>query len=127
MSDAYNDGGIPANGFSADIKRGASTAVGTYLIEGFTPDRPGVLVTRPNVVGGPNGFCLNGGQPTGSGTLQIATTTTETPKIGDWFTHTFDRGTGGASETWVITRVSDPWELGQYAKCSFSAILKTQS
>lgn len=47
----------------------------------------------------------------------------ETPKIGDWFDYTFDRKTGASAEKWVITDVSDPWQMGDYAKVNISALL----
>ena len=125
MADAweYSDGAIPAGGFLVDLKTGvgAGTAVGTYLCESFDVSRPGNVVNRPSEVGGPNGWAVSNAQETGTGVLQIATATTETPKIGMWFSKTFDRKAASSAETWVITSVSEPLEMNGYAKvnCSF--------
>lgn len=119
----YNDGTVPAGGFIVDLKTGvgAGTAVGSYIVESFDVTRPGNVVNRPSEVGGPNGWTVSNAQETATGTLQIATTATETPKIGHWFSKTFDRKQGASAETWVITSVSEPFEINGYAKvnCSF--------
>jgi len=123
----YVDNGVPGNSFVADIKRGtqagATTIAAASVFESFTPSRPGKKSNRPDTQGGPNGFLLTPEQETGSGVVQIATTTTETVKIGDWFSKVLDRKVGATAEIWVFSDVSDPQQMGEYAKVNFSAQL----
>lgn len=124
MADAYNDNTVPHGGFSVTIKRGGTgspTTVITAIIESITPTYPTVEVRRPDAVGGPNGFALVAGQVEYSGEGQIATSATETPKVGDWFTHVFDGGAGGATETVVFKSITAPKIIGQYFKFNFTA------
>ena len=127
-SPVFNDGGVPYGSFIADIKRGSSAAptiiITAGVVENFTPTRPGVVVNRPDQVGGPNGFVVGAiAQQTGSGVLQIPTATTESPKIGDWFQYIFDGKTGALPETWVIVNISEPREALGYWKQNISCQL----
>lgn len=127
MSNAYVDNAVPGNSFVADIKRGTQSASTTVaagaVFENFTPNRPGKKSNRPDQYGGPNGFLLTAEQETGSGVIQIATSTTETAKVGDWFSHTFDRKSGASAEIWVLTDIGEPQQFGEYAKINVSAQL----
>jgi len=127
MSNDYNDGQVPGNSFAADINRGGTGSptviIAGAIFETFTPNRPGKKSNRPNQFSGPNGFLVTAEQESASGVFQIPTTGSATPKIGDWFQVTLDRGTGGlagALETWTITDMSDPQNMGEYAKCNAS-------
>jgi len=119
-SPEYVDGAIPFGVFTVDLKRGvgAGTAVVTCVCESFNLTKPGNVINRPNEIGGPNGWAVVAGQETATGVLQIATSTTETPKIGDWFSRIMDRKAASTAETWVITNTSEPFEMNGYAKVS---------
>lgn len=129
MSDAYVDNLVPGNSFVADIKRGTqgspTTICASAVFESWTPNRPGKKSNRPDIYGGPNGFLLAAEQATGSGVVQITIASTETPKIGDWFSKVLDRKSGATAEIWVFTDVSDPQVMGEYAKVNVSGQLAT--
>jgi len=93
---AYVSSGVVIGGFSTTLYRPTdatlptgpatnSTSLGTYLVESLTPNYNGILINRPAVDGGDNGFVLINGIIEGSARIQIATGTTPSPRNGDFF------------------------------------------
>jgi hypothetical protein len=126
MGNAYVDNAVPGNSFVADIKRGGTgsptTVAASVVFESFVPGRPTEKSLRPDIYKGPNGWLMTDGQHTASGTCQIATGTTETPKNGDWFSIIIDRKVGSTAQTWVFDSISDPQNMGEYAKVNFTCL-----
>lgn len=121
MSTSYNDGNVPFGGFTVTLYRGTS-ALGTYILETFTPSRPTKKVERSDQFGGPNGFALVNAQESANGVLQIAITSTPFPQRGDFFTLSSDPTIG--NEKWVIESISQPFEAGTYYKSTVQ-LMKT--
>ena len=57
-----------------------------YIANNYKVDQGGALIERQNELGAPNGAVLILEASTGSAQLQLATTTTAIPAIGDEFT-----------------------------------------
>lgn len=124
---AYNDGAIPF-GSRVELFCYGGTANpsyrGWYVLESIKPNRPSVTVQRPNQIGGPNGFAIVASQETLSAKAQLATQSTATVKIGDWFQDSLDPSSGtvvigapatsGTNETWVVDSASESFEMNGY-------------
>lgn len=119
----YNDNNVPfaiPNGPQTVKRGGTSTAttIGIFIFENLTLNAPGKVGERPDPIGAPNGWWLVRGFPTASGVMQLATTPTPRPDLGDWFQNQFDGSPSGVSETWVIVDRSDPYEISGYYKAN---------
>lgn len=126
---SYNDGSLQygAPGLTL-IQRGtpsATTSVGTFMIEEFTPSYPTNEIERPNQVGGANGFVDVNKQAKASVTIQIGAAGDAQPQNGDWFTYTYDAAK--PSEKWVLANKSEPLQMNGYWKATFSAKRTSQS
>jgi len=73
-----------------------------YICDDWLPKRGSNLVERSGVYGQITGWVLNADSvlPTGTATLQLETTTTPLPTVGQSFVED--------SETWVIQNVENP-------------------
>lgn len=123
---AYTDdnsfnGAIPIVAINRGAHASPTAIIASAILENWTFTNPATVITRPDQIGGPNGFNVIGTQPTASGTIQIPTNTTETPKTGDWFDFTRDGKVGATAETWVIHSIGDVWDYGTYRKITCSA------
>jgi hypothetical protein len=124
----YTDDGMPLGAIAlTDIKRGLkaspTTIAASAVLENWTFNDASDLLTRPDQIGGPNGFNIVGKQPTASGKIQIATATTETVKNGDWFSYVRDGKSGATAEIWVIYNIADVHDYGTYRHVTCSAAL----
>lgn len=123
MTATYTDNGVPYGSRVEAVKSGvgAGTAIGSYVLENITLQRPSLVVERRDQVGKDNGWALEKGVPnTGSCVVQIATATTQVPAPGMWFSDTFDGSTAGAAEQWVFTEVGQVFESQGYFKANAS-------
>lgn len=131
MSDAYNTNSVPHGGLLADIYRGQAAPVllGTYKVESLAPTVNGVIVDRPEIDGGDNGWVAVEGSVTGSAVIQLATNATPTLAIGDFFTAAVRRDTSGNSinEVFVITQVGHAFEMNNYRKQSVNVRVNKQA
>lgn len=123
----YVDNQVPFGSRVESIKRGGGvgTAVGTYIFDSISLDRPTKAIERTDEIGNPNGFGLVDGFATGSGTLQLATKAVPVPHTGDWFSDTFDESSAGSAEQWVIASVAQPFEKDGYRKVNVTLRLST--
>jgi len=114
-SPSYNDSNVPfaTGGVLCVINSGS------YVLEDFTITRPSKTIERPDEIGGPNGFVVVKGQPSCTGVLQIATSSTARPLLGQTFTSTW---TQSGTEVWAINSVSEPYRIGDYYKVTISAL-----
>ena len=74
----------------------------TYIANNFRVDSTGALIERQTELGAPNGAVLIREAKTGSAQLQLATTTTAIPEVGDEFT--------ADTITYFLTSVGAPEE-----------------
>jgi hypothetical protein len=119
MSQTYTDNAIPVSSRTVALKSGpgAGTSVGTYVAEDISIERGSQEIVRRDEAGKVNGWAVNAtGDDTGTMTLQIAGSTTETPKIGYWFSDIFDLKAGATAEQWVIVKVGQPFRFDTYLK-----------
>lgn len=119
----YNDAAVPFGSRTETINRGgtaAPTEIGTYILENISLTRPGVVKERPNEIGQPNGWWVVSGFEHGTCVIQIPTTASEWPKIGDWFEDVFDGTdvTDAATEHWTIVEITQPYAIADYWKCN---------
>ena len=115
-SPAYNDSSVPFGSRTLTITTNGTDSL-SCVAEDINITFPTKTIERPDQIGQPNGFVLVSGLPTGTATLQIATSTTAQPHPGDTFSATFG---GSATETWVISQVSPPINMGTYRKVNVS-------
>ena len=113
------DNQMPFGSRVETLKRAGAT-LGVYVFDGVSIERPTKAVERHDEIGKPSGFALVDGFVTGSGTVQIATSTTQVPRVGDYFIDTFDGSTAGAAEEYVITSVGQAFEKDGYRKVNVS-------
>lgn len=114
----FNDNSIPYGSFIIpSILRGQTGPVSVLtnaIMENFTVQRPTKEVERTDQIGGPNGFALVNAQESATGVIQIATSVSNNPQRGDYFTLTVDAAIG--AEKWVIKEISQPYEMNGYWK-----------
>lgn len=110
----YNSGNVPYGSFRVSIKTpaGADLDASSYVLENIPLTRPGKVLERPDELGAPNGWTLTAGFPTGSAVIQTATSTTPWPYLGCYFEEDFGFGV----ERWVITDISQPFDMQGYYK-----------
>lgn len=107
MSEFFNDNGVPHSGFIA-----AFAVAGNLKVENFNPDNPGKVILRPDQIGSPNGWVGVTDQMTATASVQIPTSAGSALDLGDYFVaaaalHSFK---------WVVTRVGDRYQMGDYWK-----------
>lgn len=102
---------------------GSPTVRGTYRFENIRLQRPDRVITRPDEIGGPNGFAIVKGQPTGSATVQWGNTGMPRPQSGDWISDTFDTASSATAEQWVLHSIGTPFEMEGYYKAEASLML----
>lgn len=114
MPDTYNSNNVGhsvRSGGGILIYKPDATELGTFVFEGFTPEKDGGAVMRNNFAGGAGGFALSDDtekQNTASSTIQIDSDTTTLPYPGCYI----DADMGRGDERWVIIKVSDPMQAG---------------
>ena len=127
---AYVSGGVVIGGFSTTLYRTTdgtvaagpntnSTSLGTYLVESLSPNASAIVVNRPAVDAGENGFVIVNGPIEGNVKIQIATGVTPTPRNGDFFVvldASIEADSNGAavSRQYVIHGVSGEISAGTY-------------
>lgn len=94
--------------------QGSPSTLGTYILESITINRPTSKISRPDQIGGPNGFVLVNKEEDGSCVVQYASSSATWPKNGDWFQDTFDANVG--VEKFVFHDLGFPFEIGGYFK-----------
>ena len=114
----YNDQSVPFGSRTEIISSGTNSV--TAVMEDINITHPTKTIERPDQIGQPNGFVLVGGLPTGTAVLQVPTTSSYQPHVGDTFTDTF---LGSATETWVISQVGVPITIGSYRKVNVSLVM----
>ncbi|MEM6884780.1 MAG: hypothetical protein AAF571_07080 [Verrucomicrobiota bacterium] len=105
-----NDGSIPYG------SRVITINLVTYVADNIEVQRPTKEILRTDEVDEPSGAVTYADFVTGSATLQMATSSTAMPPLGQTFTETFDTTVG--SETFIIKNVSQPFEKGGERKVS---------
>lgn len=122
-TESYNDNAVQYGSITADIKKNAlggpyttaaATAVGTFVLENVTLNRPSKVVERSNEVGAPNGWAAQNAQVGGSCVVQMGAAGTNWPRNGNWFEHTFDTEIG--VERFVLLDCGQPFEQQGYYK-----------
>src|SRR5215467_15217090 len=114
----YNDNSVPF-GSRSEIIGGIG-----YILEDINLTSPTKTIERPNQIGEPNGFVLVQQLPTGSAVVQIPTSSSNQPHVGDTFTDTFF---GSTAETWVVSQVGTPISYGSYRKVNISLVMAHNS
>lgn len=107
MSEFFNDNGVPRGAFVA-----AFAVAGPITVENFRPNDPSKVVPRPNTLGGPNGWSGVDDQMTGTATVQIPDLTGSKILKGDYFI----APTALHAFKWVVTSISDSYEMEGYWK-----------
>lgn len=107
----FNDNGVPHGGFIA-----AFAVAGNLKVENFSPDNPSKVTERTDEIGAPNGWAGVNAQMTATATVQIPTAAGNSLGLGDYFVtsnalHAFK---------WVVTRVGERYQMGDYWKCDVS-------
>jgi hypothetical protein len=119
---AYIANGVPYGGLLVEIFRNQDNpqSLGTYKCESFTPTENGIVLDRPDIDGGDNGFAVTKGAITGSALIQLATDATPTLEIGDYFSVSVKRDINGngVNQRAVITSVGHAAEMQSYRKQS---------
>jgi len=108
----YNSGNVPYGSRVEELFNPAGATQGNYITENINLTRPGKVLTRPDELGAPNGWVLTKDFPTGTAVVQVATSATVFPQLGWYFEDDF----GSGSERWVITNISQPFEMQGYFK-----------
>lgn len=108
MAALINDGNMPYG------SRVLTVNGNTYIADDFTINRPSNLVERPGEFGQPTGWVLVPTLPTGSATLQLATTSTPLPEVGMSFVVD--------AETFMLNSVSAPEVKDQDKKVAVTFI-----
>jgi hypothetical protein len=122
----YTDNGVPLGALpTMNINRGPKATpvviITAAVFENWTFTPNTRKTERPDNFGGPNGFVLVTGQASASGRIQIPTSTTETPKDGDWVSFIRDGKNGATAEIWVLHNIGDTWDFGTYRLVSAQA------
>lgn len=116
---AYNSGNVPYGARVLDVKRGASTAIGTFKFESISINRPTTLIKRPNHLSAPNGWVATNDFVDGSAVMQISTETGESVQNGDWFVDDFiNDASDPVPEKFVIIGIGQAFEMGSYLKAN---------
>lgn len=106
MTTTYVDNAVP---FGSHV----ITIGGTdYIFEDVSIKRPAKKITRPNQIGGPNGFVLVEDYVTGTSPVQITTSASDRLVIGTEFDNDF----GNGSEHWVIGEADEAHPMSNYWK-----------
>lgn len=103
---------------------------GEYVFENFNINRPTQRTDRPN---GHNAavdeWVLRGGQVTATATIQVATSSTEFPQVGDYVEDDFEGGYHDENgdltlgdERFVVESVSQPFNMGDYWKVNVNLV-----
>jgi hypothetical protein len=83
-----------------------------YVADDITITKSTKVIERTNEVDEPSGQVIIEGFETGSATLQLATSATAIPAIGDTFTY--------STVTYVVSEVGVPKSKGDYTKINIS-------
>ena len=96
-----------------------------YVAENISLSFPTRLVERQDQLGAPNGFVIIKGQPTGSCTLQIATSGATYPNAGDTITAFSDLilPSYASGHPWAISNVTSPYEQAGVWKTNLNIVL----
>lgn len=97
----FNDGNLP---YGSRIIQLTGSGNGTYVAENIEITRPTTQLPRSNELGNPNGAVYIRTWNTGTATLQLATTASVVPAVGNTFATTWS----GSAERFVITQVGQP-------------------
>lgn len=120
MSVPFQDNAAPYGSSRVTSKAGAVTYVAENIVFNF----PTLKVERKDQLGAPNGFALIKGQPTGTCTLQMTTTSTAFPALGDLLETWADLPATGPYNVnpgaWVISDMGVPFEQLGYYKVNVS-------
>lgn len=121
---AYNDGSIPYGVTTpagvvrawaiSRVVSGTPTVLGTYIVEASSLSRPANIVRRKNQVNEPTGSIGQNDFPTGTATVQIATTSASYLIPGDYFSDTFSTEIG--AESFIVTHADQPETQADYKK-----------
>ena len=114
MAALLNDGNLYYGSFVAALSSSAGVAKGLYVADEFVVARPTTALERKDELGCPNGEVIIPQWVTATGTLQLASTASAMPELGDLFSHVFT----GSAETFVISEVTDTYNAEALRKVS---------
>lgn len=117
MALPFNDGTVPFGSRVLTIN-----AV-TYVAENFEVSEPTFKVERRDEINAPNGQYIGPDFINGSATLQLATSSTAIPALGDTFA-TKPRAADVANTTFAISEVGIPEEQGAIKKVPIKFVKK---
>lgn len=111
MAAYYNDGSVPYGSQSATINSV------TYVGENWSVTRGSKTIDRLDANGEPSGRVTVPDFVTGTGTLQLAATTTALPPVGEDFTLTHQNE---SAVTYIVTEVSPVLDQNDARKVNIS-------
>lgn len=111
MAAIYNDTQIPYG--SRLVQMNATGTI--YIAEDISITRPTTVIERFNELNEPSGQVIIGGFVTGNGTMQLPTSTSRIPSLGDTFTASFS----GSAETFIVSNIGQAENQGTERKVTF--------